>query len=364
MKRIKIFIVTILIVLYAFLLIKFSSAVSESVHNAVMTCLTTLIPSLFSFLIAADFILSTNLYKLFSKPFRFISRYIFRIPEELFSVFLLSSVAGYPVGARLVSKLVSEEKIDKKTASDMMRYCFLAGPAFICGIVGNRLYGSTKIGMIIFGIIFFSNIIVAVITGFHRKIPDKSNSKNDIDISTVKLVASVNSAAKGMFSVCIMVVFFSSLTCILNETNVIPFLADILAKSTGLCYNDSISLIKAFLEISNIKDITAQNIELLPICTAMLSFGGVCVVMQAESFIQNKFSTKSLYIGRAVSILISYMCSKIIIGVLDDYVSVFKLLNENVAVGYRQISPIPSVFLLIMTILLLSNNYIANSKEI
>ncbi len=365
MNKAKTIIISMTVITYAVLLIIFSQDVAASVSGSVMNCLTSLIPSLFAFMVIADFICSTNIYILLSKPFDIVSRYVFRIPAELFPVYLISQFAGYPVGARLIGTMYKQGKIDKSDAEAMLGNCFLAGPAFICGVAGINLFGSIAAGMVIFISILISNFIAGAVLALKRPVPEKKTAGNNahlIKIGISDLTSSVTSGAKGMFSVCVMVVFFSSFICLLDCLGIIPYLSSLISNITGFSHTDCTAFIKGLIEISNIKDFTSGNILLLPIITSLLSFGGLCVIMQVESFAGADLSTKNFYLGRIMSIFISYSCSKIITGTLVQYdiISVMKPVNAAV----RQISPIPSIFLLIMTILLLSKNYIVNIKDI
>ncbi|MCM1479594.1 MAG: hypothetical protein NC085_07800, partial [Muribaculaceae bacterium] len=131
MKNFKNYIGAALAVLYAFFLIVFAGDVCEAVLNSVRVCLEVIIPSLYAFMVVSGFVVSSNIYALLSKPFGLVSRYLFRVPEEYFSVFLIGSFGGYPVGARLLSEMTAEGKISKSDAEHMLPYCYLAGPAFI-----------------------------------------------------------------------------------------------------------------------------------------------------------------------------------------------------------------------------------------
>ncbi len=347
--------------LYTLLLIVYVKDVSKSVLNSVKVCVTVIIPSLYAFMVISGFIVSSNLYTVLSKPFSGVSRYLFRIPPQYFSVFLIGSVGGYPVGARLLSELYSEKKIDRETAEQMLSYCYLAGPAFICGIAGVRLFSSVKTGMIIFTAIISANLIIAVISSFGRVIPPKSSDSASLQLTFDKLIDSVYGGAKGMFSICAIIVFFSSVICILEKTGIISFAAGKLSAIANMSYGDVTAAIRSVIEISNISFFAPNNYSLIPLTASLLSFGGICVIIQVRGIIGEKLSAKRFYYFRILSTIISYFLCKL-------YVVVFNLSSVPAAVTsdvtIRQNTPFPTIFLLIMTILLLSNNYIVKSKKI
>lgn len=362
MKKALKFITGALVLAYAAALICCAKEVGEAVVRSINVCIQTIIPSLFAFMVISGFIISSNLYAVISLPFGAIARYIFRIPDKLFSVFLLSSAAGYPIGAKLLSDLYENGKTDKKTAEEMLGYCYMGGPAFFCGTAGLKLYSSVKIGMIIFICIFAANITIAVIMGFKRKNNAICQSCEPIKVTfrLTDLINSINSGGAALLKICAAIVFFSSFIAILDKTGILTAAAVFFSKLSGLSYEDCTAILRSMLEISNISFIQ-PDIQLLPIVTALLSFGGLCVIIQVEGVLNGRFLTNIFYLSRIISMILSYIYCKILIYAID----VNKIIQTdcNVQSSLRHNSPIPSLFLLIMTILLLSKNFIVKSKK-
>lgn len=360
MTKIRNIIVGVAIVIYTILLVIFVKDVSAAVLNSLKVCIETIIPSLYAFMIISEFIISSNLYKILSKPFSLISRYVFRIPEQFFSIFLIGSIGGYPIGAKLLTGMYKENKIDKETAEHMINYCYLAGPAFICSIAGIKIFSSLKAGIIIFTSIICANILIAFISGMKRSIPPKSKYSIKLELSFSKLIQSIYDGAKGMFSICTIIIFFSSFICIAEKTGIISFAAKLISDYTNLNYINSIAAVKSFIEISNITLLETNNYNLIPLAASLLSFGGLCVLMQIEGITANKILIKHFYLYRIMSMFLSYLLCKLLSEFLNvNYVSVL----APAGIIIRQNSPIPTIFLLIMTILLLSNISMAKSKK-
>lgn len=359
--KIKKFLAGTVTLLYMVLLVVFVKNVGAAAVKSLKVCFEVMIPSLYAFMIISDFVVSTNLYAVLGKPFGIISRYVFRIPQEYFSVFLIGSIGGYPVGAKLLAELRESGRIDSNTAEGMLSYCYLAGPAFICGTAGINLFGSVRAGMTIFAAIFSANLIIAVISGLGRKMPPKSTADAKLDFSADKLISSVYSGAKGMFSICAVIVFFSSIICIFEKTGAITFAAKYVSELTGMRYCDAAATVRSAIEISNISSFTKGDIGLMPLAAALLSFGGLCVIMQINGFVRERLSTKRFCFFRILATIISYFMCKL-------YIAVFGLqsLPAIAAAGasVRQNPPIPTLFLLIMTILLLSNIYMEKKKKV
>lgn len=361
MKKVKNIFIGAAAVLYAVLLTVYVKDVAAAAASSVKVCLEVIIPSLYAFMVISGFIVSSGLYAVLGRPFGWISRYIFRIPNEYFAVFLIGSVGGYPVGAKLLADMCRSGKADADTAEHMLQYCYLAGPAFICGVAGMGLFSSVRIGMVIFSSIIGANFIFAALSGLGRNTPPKKSNAVKLDLSADCLIRSVCSGAEGMISICAAIVFFSSVICILDKLNVIAAAASLAAKVSGLCYEDSVAAVKAFLEISSISSLTKGDRSLIPLTAALLSFGGVCVIMQTAGFVRGVLSTKRFYFSRIILMIISYFLCKMLIAAMNiDSVYVI----APGAAEYRQNPPISAIFLLIMTILLLSNISIEKNKKI
>lgn len=360
-SRLKNLVIGTVTVLYMVLLIVFVKDIGEAVSNSLKVCFEVIIPSLYAFMTASGFVVSSNLYIVLSKPFGAVSRYIFRIPPEYFSVFLIGSVGGYPVGAKLLSELYGEGKIDKETAEQMLPYCYLAGPAFICSIAGIRLFSSVKIGMIIFAAIISANLIIAVICGLGRPVPTQKRIAAKLDLSPENLIRSVGGGAKGMFSICAIIVFFSTVICILDKSRILTYISQGIADVTGMKYSDAAAAVRSVIEISNISSLSCGDYSLIPLTASLLSFGGLCVLMQVNGFLQGRLSSKRFYFFRILATVISYLLCKLYVEVFDPNI-VPTIASAGAAV--RQNSPIPTLFLLIMTILLLSNISIEKKKKV
>ncbi len=356
----KKYIFTLLLVVYGTLLLFFSDIVSINIVRTVNICINVIIPSLFGFMVLSGIFISSGAYKILSLPFDFVARYIFKIPTELFSIFIISSVAGYPVGAKLLSKLYENNAITKETADEMMGYCYLGGPAFFCGVIGNKVYRNTKIGIIIFVSILFSNIVIAVFKGFFKPVPPKQDKcEYKINFSFKELVDSIIKGGFELIKICGVIIFFSTIISILDGLGVINFISYILSISSGIGKFDCNVIVKSILDVTNITNIT-PIIHYLPLITSILSFGGICILTQVESLSSNKLLTYNFYFSRIISLTVSYLCCKIIIinmNIAVQAINNFMLFNP-------EFTPIPSLFLLIMTGFIMTAGKIVKKKVI
>lgn len=302
---------SIIAVLAAVFLIAEPRIISEAVGGAVSDCLEVIVPSLFAFTVLAVYLQKSGLYRTALKPLTFPLSKLLRVDEELCAVFVLANIGGYPVGVSLLSELVRKGALSEKNAARMLCCCFGSGPSFIVGIVGVRVFGSAAAGLALFAACFASSLVMALIVRAGGGIELKSSSAC-CDLSAGAFISSVMSGARVMFTVCTMITGFSVISAILATIGV----NDLFERLLGLLGTggNSSAIFSAILEVTRIKTIAPTRFA-MPICAALLSFGGVCVVMQITA-LSEKIPLKRFILSRipaaALSALAAVPLSKLL----------------------------------------------------
>ena len=352
-KELMYYIFAGLMLWYCIIIISDGVRIKEAMISAVENCMNVIIPSLFAFMAASGIIVSSGAYVVLSKPFALISKYVLSMPAELFSVFLISNIAGYPVGAKLLCDLCDKGRIDKKTAGTMQCFCYASGPAFVSSVVGLALYGSVKIGMVVFLSCALSNTILAAV--MCRLFPLKVNGTGKKrSFSPDVLTDPVLSAGRSLFGICALIVFFSSVTAVLDHYRVL----ENVSSQLGIQGGDAI--LRCLLEISNLSRLSKAPYALLPVLSGICSFGGVCVILQVFSLTKDRFSLKLFLLTRPIAAALSVVNSL--------WISRLMLPDEVAAsAGQQQIfvkvnNFVPSVCLILMIFLLKIKKRVAFSE--
>ena len=255
--------------LAAILLVIEPKAVSDAVSAAAASCLEVVVPSLFAFTVLAIYLQKSGLYRTALKPLTFPLSKLLRLDEELCAVFVLANIGGYPVGARLLSELVSEGRLSRENAGRMLCFCFGSGPGFMIGIVGMRVFGSAGAGLVLFGACFAASLLIAGFVRSRGEIALKP-AETGYKLDSEAFIGSVSGGARTMFTVCAMIVGFSAISALLKVIGAHALFTGIF----GLA-----EIFPALLEVTRIGELTAAP-HALPTCAALLAFGGACVIMQ------------------------------------------------------------------------------------
>lgn len=88
------------LLLLALLLLRHRTAAVAGVVSGIHTCLGTLIPSLFPFILLACLCTNSRAAQVLFRPLSPVMRHVFRLPACAAPAVLLGLTAGYPTGAR------------------------------------------------------------------------------------------------------------------------------------------------------------------------------------------------------------------------------------------------------------------------
>lgn len=205
-------------VLCLFLLLIFLSnpTVSSShLKRGLIICYETLIPSLFPFMVISEILVRTDISTISSKIFSKSMQSLFGVSGAGAPALILGIICGFPVGAKTAASLYENRCISKKDAEKLMTFCNIPSAPFMIFAVGDKLFGSRKIGIFLYLntliISLLCGIIVNVIIG-KRKHPHNHFLETDIRIPPAPLIKifsdSISTAAHSAINICAYVCFF------------------------------------------------------------------------------------------------------------------------------------------------------------
>ncbi len=231
---------------FGFLLLKEPTTGLEGAATGIALCGRVIIPSLFPFTFCVLFIIKSGLLKRLSF-INGLTQRLFGIAAPFFALFLLSLIGGYPLG----SKMLNDYDADQKTASVMLCYCVNAGPSFIISAVGNVVFASRQIGLIL----FFAHIIPPFIMAFllRKKLGTNVPSSTNPSIPAAdNLVLSASESAQSLIGICSYVILFSIITSYLNRIAPLGYISMLLEVTNGIYKTRNIYIASALLGFSGI----------------------------------------------------------------------------------------------------------------
>lgn len=275
------------------------------------------VPTLFPFFVATELMLHTSIISMLGKLLNPIMKPLFKVPGVSAFAFLMGSISGYPVGAKIVTTLRNNNCISKDEGERLLAFSNNSGPLFIIATVGIGLFGSHTVGFLLLITHLLSAISVAILIGFFSKnttnqITSNSNfnlNKEEISFKSLGeiLSKSILNSVNTLFLIGGFVVLFSVIISILISCGFFSIFEFTLAPIFSLFnidYRFINSSLIGILEVTNgvnlISSIHIKNISINLIFTSfILGFGGLSVALQILSVIsKSDLSIKPYLIGK------------------------------------------------------------------
>ncbi|MGL5757179.1 MAG: sporulation integral membrane protein YlbJ [Paraclostridium sp.] len=286
----------------------------------------TLIPSLLPFIIAANLIVKLKFVDIIGLVVNPITRRLFNVSGKSSLVFAISTVSGYPIGAKLASELRQNNEISKYEAQRLVSFCSTSGPLFIVGAVAIGMFNNSSIGYLILFCHYLSSLTVGILFKNYGREFIKDNNKS-LRLEITKIVTMRKNENKGFFvlfgdavfngiNTILMVggfvIVFSVVFKILSIFNVINLISSIIylplslfGFSKELCTSFISGLFEITIGCNQISSITnIPEIIRVSLCSFIIAFSGLSILAQCCSFLSLTDINTTIYI-----------CSKLMHGI-------------------------------------------------
>lgn len=279
--------------------IYYGDRIRDSVVRALRICATSIIPSVFPYMILCDYI--SHMENCSGFIGSIISR-IYGIHPQGARAILLGNIFGFPIGAKGALSLYSHGIVDANECARIAGLSTNPSLSFVVFVTGVAIRGSIIEGYILYISVIFATLLTSVLfKNSNIKLP----ITNFISRQNYDLIKSIQSAASACLTLTACVSFFSYLIemCDLAIRNAFFTLA-----------------VSLLLEIGNatviISELEIPNTISLSLTALALGFSGVSVHLQIESILPPEipravyYRTKAIeaIMAGAVSYLICVLC--------------------------------------------------------
>jgi len=207
------------------LTIRNSDAAGEYIKEGLRLCATTVIPSLFPFMVIANLVSVVN-FPTISRVFDRLFKRILGVSGGTMPILLMGNICGFPVGAKLGSLLLKEEKISREELQRSLIFSSNPSAAFVIGVVGGSLFSSREFGVRLYALTLLTSLAVGLLQRIFLGKAD-SNAHSTERISEIaprspkgfatRFTDAVGDSALSVISVCAFVLFFTAFTGILGD---------------------------------------------------------------------------------------------------------------------------------------------------
>ncbi|MBR2133664.1 MAG: hypothetical protein IJ851_03030 [Eubacterium sp.] len=327
--KVKNYVLFISLLVFAVLLITFSSDARQGALDGIILAQNTVVPSLLPILIIVLVIMKSGAGEAASRLTGFFCTRVLRLPAVCSSAILFGLVGGYPTGALLTAELYGNDDIDSLQARRMMCFNFCGGCGFIITAVGSARLNNSKLGLLLFA----SNVVSSIVVGFVLSRFSRGCEKTfytfreSLSIGDA-LVSAVNDSVKSVINITAYIVLFSAF----NSLACLPkYLLPIAEITSGICGKESFSL---------------------PMISAYLAFGGFCIHLQLLSVLKKiHMPYYEFFLSRLFCAVLSYFVTRFILFIFPLDAQVFLSQSESVMKAYC-VSPGVSVLLVLGCVIL------------
>lgn len=295
--------------------------------------LFVIIPSFFPFFIGSELLIHSGLLDFVGTVLEPIMYPLFKIPGKGSFVFAMSVTSGYPIGASLVSELRVKNSIKKDEAQRLLALSSTSGPLFMIGAVSIGMLQNATVGTLLSLAHYMGAITVGLIFRYYGSsskesiaLSKRTNSsyikrsfrsltklKNRKLTSVSTLMSNaIEKSFKSLFMVGGFIIIYSVIIEILNITNIIPQISNIIDSLLPVNLNTELtnSLVSGLIELTNgCKNISTLNVDIivkLCLISFLIGWGGISVHSQAMSFMsRTDISTKVYLLSKALHGLVS-----------------------------------------------------------
>ena len=261
--------------------------ISRAVSDGLLLCGSTVLPSLFPFMVLSSLFVELGLPQLLSRPLGRLMGPLFRVGGAGASAWVLGLTGGYPIGAKTVAQLYRAGLCTKDEACRLLTFCNNCGPAFIVGAVGCGLLHSRNSGFLLYGIHAVSSLIIGILFRFwggsDRIGPSDPPPVKSLSFSR-SLTLSVQASLRACLNITAFILCFSALLRLMELSGAAGCIAGFLQRlPLGLEPRQAQGLTAGFLEFSSgIFRLTDGDLSAIAF---LLGWGGLSVHCQTAAIL-------------------------------------------------------------------------------
>jgi len=276
-----------------------ATVAAEACREALGMCGRLLIPALFPFFVLSGVLNRLGLPGVLGRVLAPAAVRLYGVSGAGASALPMGLLGGYPAGAAYIAEMERQGMVTKEEGERLLAFCNNSGPAFLVGAMGVGVFGSVRIGLLLYS----AHVLAALVTGFFfrggsacAEIPDARLESVD---PAAALTDSVRQAVAAILSVCGFAVCFSVLLAVLDGRGWLSLLCGWIASHTGFEPRFTRAMLTGFFELGS-GTACLQGLRACPETLALAAFlagwGGLSVWFQTLAVLEGSRLKASLHL--------------------------------------------------------------------
>lgn len=306
----------------------------EGATSGLLLWFQKVLPSLLPFIILINLLCFLGIIFKLSLPIHPLSSKLLGISGNSFIIFVLGLISGYPMGAKLTKNLLDSKELSYEEAKKTLCFACNCGPLFIIGTIGTLMLGNVHIGYFLLFIHILSASIMLILSRFYQvkpvnKLSGSIKSSSRINFS-MAFTSSIQNAMDTIVYVGGYIIFFSMLINLLAHS---PIYKHFILTLGNLLSIDTTSIqifILSLLEFSSgsalLLNTLPKSPTLLALISALVAFGGICVLFQTQYVLQDSgLSITPYLVAKVLQAVLAFLLTFIILPLWNHFIFIIPI---------------------------------------
>ena len=269
------------------------------------------VPALFPFFIAGTLLTDTGVTAWLGRACGWLMWKLYGLPGQAASAIILGFTGGYPIGVQAAADLYTAGQLNRAQAQRLLGFCNNTGPAFIIGVCGAGVFGSVRVGLIL----YFLHIVSALLTGLALTTAGHGKGESYQPPAPAgslpfpaALVHACERAAQSSIKIAAFITLFSILSALLEQSGILRLLTDCLTPAAlriGIPAEGISPFLLGGMELTRglaiLPEAGLPYRLALPLASGLLAFGGLSVWCQSLSLAAaSGLSLKRCFVGKTL----------------------------------------------------------------
>jgi len=290
-------------------IIAYPQETAQIVWDGLALCYRVIIPVIFPFLIFARLFTRSVLFRVIGRILNKPAGLLFNLSGEYVNAFVIGAVIGFPAGAKAVSEIyvANPSPQNKNQAERALAFCNNCSISFVVSAAGIAVFGSARIGFILFALQMIAATITGIITRFmfksHTNNTDTPLNAASVNTNDQTITDIISDAVTAILNICGTVLFFYIMISIVSDIS--SMLSILSAYGTDILY----PIIAGIFEVSSgVYSLTALDLSMhhkLLLSAAILGWSGFSVHFQIMYILKDlKLSLRPYFTGKIIHVII------------------------------------------------------------
>ncbi|MCD8372096.1 MAG: hypothetical protein LUD27_02205 [Clostridia bacterium] len=266
-----------LLTAYAAMLILYPEKYIAASLDGLKLWAVCVVPSLFPFMVICAVFTNTGIAYKASLPLAKIMKKL-KLPAVSAAAFIMSAMSGYPAGSRILSEFYINGSIDSRGVKKLACLCSTTGPLFAIGAAGVNMFGDNIAGVKL----FLAHIISVLAAGLAFSFFCKEGQSDSLPpvLKTDVVKESFYGSVAAILTAGAFIVFFYTAARAADDLNILFPLKQFISLFSGADLADAVCV--GLIEMTGGCAAAAKTGDALalPFAGFMITFGGVCIIMQ------------------------------------------------------------------------------------